>query len=188
MNSNFKKLAKHRKLLLLGLVIVLVLVLIATISQKLKIIDKTNFLMRSSSKRYASRTLDKINQIVVHHSATIGQTAEDYARYHVLSNQWPGIGYHFVIEKTGAVILCNPLTTISYGVSGHNTPSIHICLSGNFMKEKPTPKQLKSLSKLIVHLRRQVPQHLGVFGHRDYGQTSCPGHYLAQHLHQFQKA
>lgn len=188
LKDGFKEMAKNKKVLFLGLALVLLVVLIAATSKKLRIIDKTNSLMRSSTQKYATRTLSSIRQIVVHHSATIGQTVEDYARYHVLSHKWPGIGYHFVIEITGDVIQCNPLTNVSYGVAGFNTPSIHICLSGDFTKQEPSPKQLKSLEKLIAHLRRQVPQYLGVSGHRNHGQTSCPGEHLYKYLYQFQKA
>ncbi|BDS12731.1 peptidoglycan recognition protein family protein [Aureispira anguillae] len=86
------------------------------------------------------------------------------------------------------IVLCNSLTTISYGVENNNTPSINICLSGNFTKQEPSPAQLKSLKKLIAHLRKQLPQELAVTGHRDYKATSCPGSNLYKHLHQFQLA
>lgn len=187
MSRNLKRLAIKNKYWLMGLALLLAFVLMAA-TRKPLIIDKTTTLMRSSSKKYATRTLHRINQIVVHHSASIGQTAEDYARYHVLSRGWAGIGYHFVIETNGAIIGCNPLTAISYGVSGHNTRSIHICLSGDFTKQEPSLQQLKSLDRLIKHLRLELPQQLAVAGHKDYGQTSCPGPSLYKHLKKYQFA
>lgn len=187
MNSTLK-LVKKNKYLLLGLALLLAFVLIAATRKPVQIINKYDTLMRSSSKKYATRALSRINQIIVHHSASIGQRAEDYARYHVLSRGWAGIGYHFVIEVNGDIIGCNPLTNISYGVSGHNTRSIHICLSGDFTKQEPSPQQLKSLDLLIKHLRSDLPQALPVGGHKDYGQTSCPGPALYKYLHKFQRA
>lgn len=188
MNSQLKKLTKHKKLLFFGLVLVLFVVFVAAAPKRVKIIDKTTQLMRSSSLKYATRALSQINQIVVHHSASIGQTAEDYARYHVQSKGWAGIGYHFVIEVNGDIIQANLLTNVSYNVSGHNTRSIGICLSGDFTKQEPSPQQLKSLKNLIAHLRREFPQQLEVFGHKDYGQTSCPGPSLYKHLNKFKLA
>jgi N-acetyl-anhydromuramyl-L-alanine amidase AmpD len=188
MNSALKQLTKKHKYWLIGLTLLLVLVLIVATSKPIRIIDKYNILMRSSSKKYATRTLNRINQIVVHHSASIGQRAEDYARYHVQSKGWAGIGYHLVIEVNGDIIGCNPLTNISYGVAGHNTRSINICLSGDFTKQDPSPQQLRSLELLIKHLRSEFPQTLAVAGHKDYGQTSCPGPKLYQHLKKFQAA
>lgn len=188
MNSKLKQLSKHKKLLLFGFALVLFVVFVAAAPKRVRIIDKTTELMRSSTLKYATRTLSRINQIVVHHSASIGQTAKDYARYHVLSKGWPGIGYHFIIEVNGDIIQANPLTNVSYNVSGHNTRSIGICLSGDFTKQEPSPQQLKSLQNLIAHLRRELPQELEVFGHKDYGQTSCPGPSLYKHLHKFKLA
>jgi len=137
MKSTLKQLSNKNKYWLFGLGLLLVFVLFAVIHKPIRIIDKYNTLMRSSSQVYATRVLSSINQIMVHHAASIGQTAEDYARYHV-SKGWPGIGYHFVIEVNGDIIGCNPLTNVSYGVSGHNTRSIHICLSGDFTKQVQT--------------------------------------------------
>lgn len=185
MHKIFKKASEHKRLLLILVVALLFFVFVA-FSRPLKIIDKSKILMHSSSKQYNTRLLSSIRQIVVHHSASIGQTVEDYARYHVQSKGWAGIGYHFVIEVNGDIVLCHPLTTISYNVAHHNTQSIGICLSGDFTRQEPSPKQLQSLRELIAHLRRQVPQKLSVSGHRDHGQTSCPGPTLYKHLSQFQ--
>lgn len=188
MNKQFKKMVKDKRFLFFALVIILFVVFVAASSPKLRIIDKTNTLMRSSGQQYSTRPLSKINKIIVHHSAAIGQTAEDYARYHVQSKGWPAIGYHFVIEINGDIIQANPINKISYHVANHNSPSIGICLSGDFTKQEPTSQQLKSLKKLIQYLRKQLPQPLEVYGHRDYGQTSCPGHNLAKHLYKFKLA
>lgn len=142
-------------------------------SQGIQIIDKYNSLMRNGS--YSTRSLDKISQIVVHHSASTTHKAEDFARWHVQQRGWAGIGYHYIIEKDGTIIQGNPLENISYNVTNHNTKSIGICLSGNFDIEEPTTQQLNSLRKLINHLRNLLPQPLQVYGHRDFGSTSCPG-------------
>jgi len=187
MKRILQKAKKHKKLLLI-LVVALLFFALVSFGKPIQIIDKYNSLMRSSNQTYRTRSLSRINQIVIHHSASIGQTAEDYARYHVRSKGWPGIGYHFVIEVNGDIIQANPLINVSYNVSGYNTRSIGICLSGNFTKQEPSSQQLKSLKNLIAHLRRQLPQKLEVFGHKDYGQTSCPGSNLEKHLYKFQRA
>jgi N-acetyl-anhydromuramyl-L-alanine amidase AmpD len=188
MNSKLKNISKDKQLLFVGLIILLFVVFVAATSKGVRIIDKTTKLMRSSTLKYTTRSLNSINQIFVHHSASIGQTAEDYARYHVQSKGWAGIGYHFVIEINGDIIQCNPLINVSYNVSGHNTRSIGICLSGDFTQQEPTAAQLKSLANLIKHLRKELPQYLAVNGHKEYGQTSCPGSNLEKHLYKFQAA
>jgi N-acetyl-anhydromuramyl-L-alanine amidase AmpD len=183
-----KSLTKDKKLLFIGLLVVLFVVFVAFDQRSVKIIDKTTSLMRSSTQSYNTRALSRINQIFVHHSASIGQRAEDYARYHVRSRGWAGIGYHFVIEVNGDIIGCNALNRISYGVANHNTRGVHICLSGDFTKQEPTKAQLKSLNNLIKHLRKQLPQYLPVAGHKEFGQTSCPGPNVEKHLYKFNAA
>lgn len=179
---------KDKKALVVGAAFLLVILILWLSDQRIKIVDKTNELMRSSSLSYGTRLLSQINQIVVHHSASIGQFAKDYARYHVLSKGWPGIGYTFIIEVDGTIVQAHPLTVVSYNTGGVNTRTIGICLSGDFTKQEPSPQQLKSLKKLIKHLRRKLPQRLDVYGHKDYGTTSCPGPHLYKHLKQFQLA
>lgn len=114
--------------------LLLLILVIWADNQRIKIVDKSETLMRSSSQSYHTRSLDKIRQIVIHHSASIGQRAEDYAIYHVQKKGWPGIGYHIVIEVTGMIVQCHSLATICYGVENNNTPSINICLSGHLRR------------------------------------------------------
>ncbi len=145
-------------------------------------------LMRSTQQEYATRDLDQIEQIVVHHSASLTGTAEDFARWHVLERGWPGIGYHYVVEKDGSIIMGNPLTNISYNTQNQNTKSVGIVLSGDFEQEQPTAAQMTSLSNLIAYLRNELPQSLQVYGHRDFAATSCPGDNLYSKLPQFKLA
>lgn len=145
-------------------------------------------LIRSTVDEYDTRNLNQIEQIVVHHSASLNQTADDFANYHVLTRGWPGIGYHFVIEKDGTIIQGNPLENISYNTQNQNTKTVAICLSGNFDLEQPTGEQMDSLAKLISHLRGELPQSLEVYGHRDFAATSCPGDNLYNQLYQFKLA
>lgn len=179
---------EHKKSLIIGGVFLAIILLLWLSAQRIKIVDKTNELMRSANLKYGTRLLSQINQIVVHHSASIGQTAKDYARYHVLSKGWPGIGYTFVLEVDGTIVQVHSLNVVSYNTGGVNTRTVGICLSGDFTKQEPSPQQLKSLKRLIKHLRKTLPQRLDVYGHKDYGTTSCPGPNLYKHLKQFQLA
>lgn len=126
-------------------------------------------------RRYKKRTLDKIDMVVVHHSATATGTAEAYARYHVSNNGWPGIGYHFVIDKDGTIHQTNELETISYHVSGQNTNSIGICLTGDYDRQKPPEEQLNKCAQLIAMLRQQIGRPLKIRGHAAFSTKTCPG-------------
>lgn len=136
-------------------------------------------LPKSATQSYSTRNLSQINKIVVHHSATTSGTAESYARYHVDTRGWPGIGYHFVIDQDGTINQTNWLETVSYHTGNNNTSSIGICLTGNFDIQQPFPAQMASLNALISHLKNQLGQNLQVYGHRDYSTKTCPGNNIA---------
>lgn len=126
-------------------------------------------------RRYKKRSLDKIDMVVVHHSATTSGTAKSFARYHVNSRGWPGIGYHYVIDKDGTINQTNELENISYHVSGQNTNSIGICLVGDYDKQKPPAIQMDQCARLIVSLQNQLDQELKIRGHSAFSKKTCPG-------------
>ncbi|OGK10591.1 MAG: hypothetical protein A2Y63_06690 [Candidatus Riflebacteria bacterium RBG_13_59_9] len=113
---------------------------------------------------------------MVHHSGTRGGTPEDFARYHVYVNGWPGIGYHYVISREGTVYKTNALSTISYHARGANMESVGLCLVGNFNLDIPSGQQLDSLNSLLLILRHHLPRSRVVL-HREVpsARTSCPG-------------
>lgn len=125
------------------------------------------------NKAYSKRSVDKITQIVVHHSADNG-TVQSIANYHV-SKGWPGIGYTFVIYKDGTIYRTNDIDEVCYNVANQNTKSLGICLIGNYEKETPPDAQVKSLSWLIKTLKSVIGEKK-VIGHSDTGvKTECPG-------------
>lgn len=140
----------------------------------MEIIDKVNRLPRHPTKKYATRELSELKYIVVHHSGTVSGTSESFAKYHIDTRDWPGIGYHYVIPKDGVIEKTNYNTTISYHVGEQNRESIGICLVGYFDIEEPTQEQYNSLAWLIKDLLKAYPI-LEVKGHRAFKSTSCPG-------------
>lgn len=145
---------------------------------RIRQINLVDSLPRHAIKRYGKRRLSQIKYIVVHHSAAKGKNAQYYAAYHINKRGWPGIGYHFVIERDGTIKQTNLLTTVSYHVKGYNTASIGISLSGNFEEQKPTPAQLAALIHLIKTLKRKISPALQVKGHRELRPTLCPGKHV----------
>lgn len=130
--------------------------------------------------KYDKRVLSQIVRTVIHHSATVpgevSQAAtvrhiEAIARGHVEDNDWPGIGYHFVIGPGGKVYQTNLLETISYHVGGKNTPSVGVCLLGDFTKGDPTDNQIASARALVKWLGWPAVSH------KDLSQTQCPGNW-----------
>lgn len=152
----------------------------ATGTAGIKIRSLIGKLMVSSTlPPYKTRTLSQIKRVVIHHSLTLstapGSNAQAYAKYHVENRGWPGIGYHFVIDPDGTINETNKLTTVCYHVVNNNTPSVGICLSGNFDVEKPKQAQIIALVGLIRMINREVGRKLEITEHNDFQNKSCPG-------------
>ena len=133
-----------------------------------KINNVVDSLPKHPSKTYSTRNLSQIDKIIIHHTATSGGSAQAYANHHVNTRDWPGIGYHYVIDPDGTVNQTNYHQTRSYHVSGQNTNSIGVALTGNFKYTEPTAAQMQSLNALIPHIRAQFSQPLQVYQHSDF--------------------
>lgn len=147
-------------------------------AKPLKIINIVEQLPKHPTLSYDVRSLDQILRHVVHHSAHPTWKVEDVANFHVQSNGWPGIGYHFFIDKFGRVYQTNNLETISYHVKDENTGSIGYCLQGNLEETAPTNAQLDALVKTIQYVNVLLGKTLPIDGHRDHRPTACPGQYV----------
>ena len=144
--------------------------------------DISSQLPKHPSKRYGTRGLHQVKNIVIHHSAVDGKSPWQIARFHVESNHLdtggaPAIAYHFYITERGKIYQTNPLDAVSWHVKNHNTESIGICLSGNFDNHPPTKEQKRSLKRLTKVLKRQFPQSR-VLQHKDLRPTNCAGRYF----------
>ncbi|WP_141385485.1 peptidoglycan recognition protein family protein, partial [Brevibacillus brevis] len=133
-----------------------------------RVMDVRASLPRHKTLRYGRRKLTDIRSAAMHHSATKSGSPEAFARYHVGTNGWPGIAYHFVIQKDGVIYWCNDPETISYHVGNSNRHALGICLVGDFRTQKPTPAQLEAANRLIQHLQVQIPTMKQVLGHQEY--------------------
>jgi len=91
--------------------------------------------------------------------------------------------YHYVILDSGVVINTRPVSKIGWCVRGHNEDSVSICVVGNFEFEEPSLQQLVSLKQLLLTLCKEHKlQSWDICGHRDKGQTLCPGRNLYNKL------
>lgn len=128
---------------------------------------------------YQIRSIGGIEVFVVHHSATQDIPAEQVARYHVETNGWPGIGYHFLIHPDGTIEYTQGIEVTSYGVADRNEHSLHICLLGTFTDYAPPEAQIVATKKLIDNLDYALGRIYPVVGHSEIATpanpTQCPG-------------
>ena len=130
---------------------------------------------------YPTRSMSKVDTIVIHHSATRGQSVFNIAEFHEQQKGWPGIGYHFVVEPNATIIWCNSIESKTNHAKDHNTHTVGVCLIGNYDID-PVPKAVKrSCTALVVYLRERYGIEHVVF-HRDIRVTDCPGRFAVIEL------
>ncbi|MBC8105095.1 MAG: N-acetylmuramoyl-L-alanine amidase [Anaerolineae bacterium] len=127
--------------------------------------------------------------IVIHHSATPRGGAVAFNRMHQ-EKGWDELGYHFVIgngtDTADGQIEVGPRWPKQKWGAHAKTPNnefnergIGICLVGNFDLERPTPEQMRALTKLTTYLMKTYrirPQD--VIGHGETKATDCPGRFI----------
>lgn len=129
---------------------------------------------------WQQRNISVIDDITIHHAASSKTaTAYDFAEHHIKNKGWPGIGYHFVIDRQGRIYQTNNITDYSYHNGYDNKGAIGICMVGNLDEYPPTEKQYNS-TIYICRLLRQVYKIKTCTGHKEYpgASTVCPGRYI----------
>lgn len=127
--------------------------------------------------------------IIIHHSDSAYGSAAIIDKWH-RARGFDELGYHFVIGNgtnsgDGQIEVGPRWTKQKWGAhdnaldNRYNTNGIGICLVGDFNKTRPTPRQLRSLTRLVVYLMRKydIPPDR-VLGHGETKVTQCPGRYL----------
>jgi hypothetical protein len=136
------------------------------------------------SARYA------VDEIVVHCSATrpdwmagrpLAAKVAEIRRWHVQGNKWRDIGYHWIIDRNGAVAPGRPETVIGSGVKGHNNGVIHACLIGGHGSTADgsfaghfTFSQDAALRRLIAQISARTAIRR-ISGHNEWAAKACPG-------------
>jgi hypothetical protein len=169
-----------------------------------KIYSRAQWGADESIREQVAPTYRTIHGGFVHHTAgTNDYTAADvpaiirgiYA-YHVQTNGWRDVGYNFFIDKFGRIWegrnggVAMPVEGAH--TSGYNTDSFAASALGNFETVDPTPELIQAYGalyawKLSLHgvgagatnvaISGTTFSH-AIKGHRDAGQTLCPGQNL----------
>jgi len=141
--------------------------------------DVVDQLQKHPTKTYKTRKLQAITHLCIHHSAVSGAVpVEHVAQYHVESQGWPGIGYHYYVKPDGAIYQTQRLETVSFHVNHNNDYSVGICVSGDFTYAPPPQVQIDAAAQLTAWLLQElaIPEP-NILGHKEFpsNDTSCPG-------------
>lgn len=127
---------------------------------------------------WAKRDIKNVTDITLHHAASSNNaTAFDFAKHHIQNKGWVGIGYHFVIDRSGNIFQTNFVDRTSFHNGYNNSKAIGICMVGNMDLEPVSNLQLSSVLWLVNKLKRENKNIKNLVGHGEYikGRTACPG-------------
>lgn len=122
----------------------------------------------------------KIDKIIIHCSAT--KPSQDIGAFQIdewhKKQGWSGIGYHFVIRRSGGVEQGRDIEIAGAHCKGQNKNSIGICLVGGIddtgkSQNNFTERQFQALRKLVADLKLQYP-NATLHGHNEFAAKDCP--------------
>ncbi|PVD20600.1 hypothetical protein C0Q70_18756 [Pomacea canaliculata] len=120
-----------------------------------------------------------------HDEAACKATVRSYQNYHMDGHGWSDIGYSFIVGEDGNVYMGRGWTEIGAHTLNFNSVGIGICIIGDFTSRVPNDAALNAVKHLIScglsngHIRASYT----LKGHRDVGQTECPGTKLYELIH-----
>ena len=138
-----------------------------------------------------------MKQIALHHTAdpSLGIQLYKVNRYHKNAVDDAGnfrfhygkpsklgwyVGYNVFCDTNGQRTTTRIIGEETAANRGHNCDvrercdTISYCMAGDFRTQDPTPKQIADFTSFVNDTRKYYP-NIVVIGHRDIGQTSCPG-------------
>jgi hypothetical protein len=133
---------------------------------------------------------DGLQRAVIHHTvngngysaAQVPSMLRSIQAYHQDSRGWDDIGYNFVLDRFGTVweararSLYEPV--IGAHARDHNEGSVGVAYLGDGTSAGLTSTAVTNLSRFLgwkMSLHGARPTRANIVGHRDVGQTTCPG-------------
>ena len=116
----------------------------------------------------------RTDYIALHHAEWSKCTVQDIHATHKAKG-WSGIGYHFFVRKDGTIYSGRPIWAIGAHVQGMNNCSIGICAEGAYMTETMPAAQKAAIARLIDYLKTNYYPNAKIVGHREIGDSDCPG-------------
>uniref|UniRef100_A0A8C6NKP1 Peptidoglycan recognition protein 5 n=1 Tax=Nothobranchius furzeri TaxID=105023 RepID=A0A8C6NKP1_NOTFU len=133
-------------------------------------------------------------RVVIHHTALqnckgLVECTEhllSIQRLHMDKRQFDDIGYNFLVDREGTVFEGRGWGVVGAHTKGHNHDTLGVAFMGNFNNDTPTKEALQSVKQLLVSgvSQRFLHSQFDLFGHRDLGDTACPGENLYASLPQ----
>ena len=150
----------------------------------------------------ANRTrMKRPYRVTVHHSGTdessrqsmqsAAQSIKSIQRFHQKENGWADIGYHYIVDRSGRIWQGREIHYQGAHARGNaNIGNIGVVLLGNFMSQRITQAQQRSLERFLNYLCYQHGlRRSRVYTHAEIlrGKTDCPGPKISRIINAFRR-
>lgn len=117
--------------------------------------------------------------VMIHYSAAnVNQTVRAIQDYHMDTRDWADIGYNLLVRaSTGTIYMGRGWDVVGAHCAGHNTANVGICVIGPDVdgRQDVSDEARTSVRWLVGEIERRAGRDLALLGHRDRGNTECPG-------------
>lgn len=115
------------------------------------------------------------------------EEAREIILMHRRTNHWRDVGYHYLIDGAGRIIVGRPVEAVGAHTEDHNTGNVGIAFMGNYeRRDQLSREQIEALVTLIVKKSREYkisPKTRDfIQPHSRYNSTDCPGNNVIRHL------
>lgn len=124
----------------------------------------------------------RVDRIFLHH--TTGEQRADKAawvraiqRFHIESRGWSDIAYNLLVDADGVCYVGRGLGRTGAHTRGYNSTSVAIAYLGDGSQDVPAAAT-RAIRRAVEDCDLWFGRELPVFGHRDVGNTACPGDVL----------
>lgn len=129
-----------------------------------------------------------VHEFFIHHTetgachdhASCSAVVRSIQDYHMTHNGWSDIGYSFLVGGDGNVYEGRGWSYVGAHTQNYNSKAFAASMIGSFMTSLPTAQALAAVKHLIDCGIQQgkIASDYRLYGHRDGGQTDCPGNAL----------
>lgn len=124
-------------------------------------------------------------RVVIHHTDTQtslsvpegSRLVSSIQTYHMTQRGFDDIGYNFIIGGDGSVFEGRGWGVMGAHAKGSNRDSLGVAFLGNFNKSSPSEQAISSAKQLLQSgvSKGHIIPGFALLGHKNVGETECPG-------------
>ncbi|KAK5868367.1 hypothetical protein PBY51_009393 [Eleginops maclovinus] len=139
----------------------------------------------AAAPKKVAQKVSSAQRVIIHHTANpkcrshsecVSRVAS-IQRDHMTAREFDDIGYNFLVAADGAVFEGRGWGAVGAHAKGNNHDSLGVAFMGNFTNESPSSEAISSVKQLLQSGVSQgfIKPQFVLIGHRDVGDTECPG-------------